>query len=321
MVCAVLVLVVVGVFAYWERYLLGPSDGAVERGPYLVRLDRTRRRSPGRLATARRSSSARCRPNGHAGRRTRRHASRGCGPAPTTPGRRPSVARRGVGQLDDGTPHALAADRVRRDRRLRLRQRPRVGSGHVCSPPDARLRRHGGRQQLPRRLPLLLDRNIFEPLSPVMGNAPLRATFGEHDTFWRNGRRSRRPAHPRQGRPVHSPLRPGADRPARVTAAERAPSRSRSASWRAPARGCGSSSCTARFCGATRSCRSSAAGGGRLRGPPPPVRAPGRRRPAQFVVGTGGEGPGDERFTKATPDALTRCSTTARYGCVWTATT
>jgi hypothetical protein len=38
MLCAVLVLVVLGVLGYWHRYLLGPSDGAFSRGPYLVRL-------------------------------------------------------------------------------------------------------------------------------------------------------------------------------------------------------------------------------------------------------------------------------------------
>ena len=36
-------------------------------------------------------------------------------------------------------------------------------------------------------LPPLLDRNIFQPLADVMTNAPLWATFGEHDLFWRNG--------------------------------------------------------------------------------------------------------------------------------------
>src|SRR5205085_1511547 len=36
-------------------------------------------------------------------------------------------------------------------------------------------------------VPSLLDRNIFKPLAAVMANAPLWATFGEHDAFWRHG--------------------------------------------------------------------------------------------------------------------------------------
>src|SRR3954470_15220454 len=36
MLCALLVLVVVAVFAYWNRYLLGPSSGPFERGPFLT---------------------------------------------------------------------------------------------------------------------------------------------------------------------------------------------------------------------------------------------------------------------------------------------
>src|SRR5262249_60258702 len=38
MLCALLVLIVAAVFVYWERYLLGPSSGPFERGPFLTSL-------------------------------------------------------------------------------------------------------------------------------------------------------------------------------------------------------------------------------------------------------------------------------------------
>jgi hypothetical protein len=156
-------------------------------------------------------------------------------------------------------------------------------------------------------LPQLLDRNIFEPLAGVIANAPLWATLGEHDLIWRHGEAV---THALQlpGKEGRYAVRYG---PVQIvmlglTAADDG---ARAFARRELAR----PGPKVRFLVVHRPI---------LRGNPllPFLRT---RVAAvfaghlhryerkliegvlQFTVGTGGEGAGNERFTKATPDAVT----------------
>jgi hypothetical protein len=307
MLCAVLVLVVLGVLAYWHRYLLGPGEGAFERGPYLVRLDE----SSARLAWKARDGKA-------------------VDLRAVDPDGREVVAREGTFRgLRPGTDYAWTASVDRRAGASgSFRTAPRsltqpidfgvigdYGSGNdhewavgrvlAAGRPDFVLT--AGDNSYLFALPALLDRNIFEPLGEVMRNAPLWATFGEHDTFWRGGR-AITDALQLPGKGGRYAVRYG---PVQIvllglTAADdgaRAFAR-RELSKPGPA---------VRFVVVHRPI---------LRGNPILPFLRGRvaavfsghlhryeRRVVegvlQFVVGTGGEGPGDERFTRATPDAET----------------
>ncbi len=307
MVCAVLVLVVGGVLLYWNRYLLGPSDGAFERGPYLVRLSedsaklawKVRGGRPvdlravsagGHDVGARDGTFTGLRPGtGYAWTASVDRKAQASGTFTTAPLTLAQPIDFGViGDYGSGNDHEWAVGRV-------------LAAGR----PNFVLT--VGDNSYLFALPSLLDRNIFEPLGEVMRDAPLWATFGEHDTFWRGGQAltdalqipgegglytvrygpvqivllgltaadegARAYARRELTRPgpkvrfvvVHRPILPG--NPILPFLRGRV---------------------AAVFSGHLHRYERRVVGG-----------------VLQFVVGTGGEGPGDERFTRATPDALT----------------
>jgi hypothetical protein len=307
MLCAVLVLVVLGVLMYWNRYLLGPGEGAFSRGPHLVRLSedtaklawRVKEGKPvdlraispdGQEVVARDGSFTRLRPGtAYAWTASVDRRAQASGSFTTAP---PTLAQPidfgVIGDYGSGNEHEWAVGRV-------------LAAGR----PDFVLT--AGDNSYLFALDSLLDRNIFKPLAEVMRNAPLWATFGEHDTFWRDGQELTKALQiPGKGGrytvrygPVQIVLLglTAADEGARAFAR-------RELTKPGP---------QVRFLVVHRPL---------LRGNPLLPFLRGRvaavfsghlhryeRRVVegvlQFVVGTGGEGPGDERFTRATPDAET----------------
>ena len=187
MLCAVLVLVVVGVLGYWNRYLLGPGDGAFSRGPYLVRLSEDSAKLAWRVrggaavqmraigddrheVEARGGVFTRLRPGQAYGWTAAVDGTtQASGTFTTAPRTLAKPIDFGViGDYGSGNDHEWAVGRV-------------LAAGRPAFVLTA------GDNSYLFALPQLLDRNIFEPLADVMANAPLWATLGEHDLFIRNG--------------------------------------------------------------------------------------------------------------------------------------
>ena len=59
--------------------------------------------------------------------------------------------------------------------------------GRVLSAGAPRFLLSAGDNSYLAALPALLDRNIFQPLAATLAGAPLWATMGEHDLVWRSG--------------------------------------------------------------------------------------------------------------------------------------
>jgi Calcineurin-like phosphoesterase len=306
MLCAVLVLVIAAVLIYWRLYLLSPSADPFTRGPFLTRLGQTSAElawtlpgdrkvelvataPDGTMATAHDGSFRRLEPGvrylwtasvGGVGR-----AAGSFHTAPSDP--RAPVTFAAIGDYGSGTDHEWA-----------------VGRTLAAEHPDFVVT--AGDNSYLVAAPALLDRNIFRPLHDVMLEAPLHATMGEHDLFYSNGSAVARALHlPNDaGRyvvdygSVQVVLLGLDDGPAEVAFARRA-----------------------------------------LAAPGPRVRFVVLHRPVQpgdailpllrhrhvaaviaghlhryerrvvggipeFVVGTGGEGPGAAEFTKRSPDAI-----------------
>lgn len=187
MLCALLVLIVAAVFVYWERYLLGPSSGPFERGPFLTSLSTD---SAALAWTVRGGSSVELRavsPTGspvvaRSGRFTglrpgtvyawtaavdgKARASGSFTTAPRTLAQ--PIEFGAIGDYGSGNDHEYAVGKV-------------LAAGRPAFVVTA------GDNSYLAAFPQVLDRNIFKPLAPVMANGPLWATFGEHDVFWRNG--------------------------------------------------------------------------------------------------------------------------------------
>ena len=289
-------------------YLLGPSDGAFERGPYLVRL--TDDSATARLEGARRQAGRPTRgvDRRARGRCARRHVHGAAAAAPLRAGRHPSSAATQASGTFTTAPRTLAPPidfGVIGDYGSGNDHEWAVGRVLAAGRPDFVLT--AGDNSYLFALPRLLDRNIFEPLAEVMGNAPLWATFGEHDTVLaKRAGAHRRAPDPGQGRPYTVRYGPVQIVLLGLTAADegaRAYAR-RELTRPGP---------KVRFVVVHRPI---------LRGNPILPFLRGRVAAVfsgtctatsvawsagvlQFVVGTGGEGPGDERFTRATPDALT----------------
>jgi hypothetical protein len=307
MLCAMLVLVVLGVLAYWHRYLLGPGEGAFERGPYLVRLSedsarlawKVRDRKPvdvravsagGREVAARDGAFSGLQPGTeYAWTASVDRRAQSAGTFTTAP--RTLDAPIGFGVIGD---YGSGND-----------QEWAVGRVLAAVRPDFVLT--AGDNSYLFALPSLLDRNIFKPLAEVMRNAPLWATFGEHDTFWQNGRALTEALQiPGEGGRYTVRYGPVQIVLLGLTAADSAAQAFARRELTRPGP-------QVRFLVVHRPI---------LRGNPLLPFLRGRvaavfsghlhryeRRVVegvlQFVVGTGGEGPGDERFTRATPDAET----------------
>jgi hypothetical protein len=187
MLCAVLVLVVAAVLIYWRLYLLSPSADPFTRGPFVTRVGQTSAELawtlPGDrrvelVATARDGTTA----TGHGGRFTGLEpgvrylwtasvgrVGRAAGSfrtAPSDPGSPVTFAA--IGDYGSGTDHEWA-----------------VGRTLASEDPDFVVT--AGDNSYLVGAPVLLDRNIFKPLHDVMREAPLDATMGEHDLFYSNG--------------------------------------------------------------------------------------------------------------------------------------
>ena len=293
--------------AYWNRYLLGPSDGAFSRGPYLVRLSEDSAKlawrvrggptvdlravsADGHEAVARDGVFTSLRPGtSYAWTAAVDRRTQASGTFTTAPRTLAQPIDFGViGDYGSGNDHEWAVGRV-------------LAAGR----PDFVLT--AGDNSYLFALPSLLDRNIFKPLGEVMRNAPLWATFGEHDTFWRDGQ-ALTDALQIPGKGGRYTVRYGpvqivllgltaADEGARAYARReltRPGPRVRFVVVHRPILRGNSilpflrGRVAAVFSGHLHRYERRVVGG-----------------VLQFVVGTGGEGPGDERFTKATPDALT----------------
>jgi Calcineurin-like phosphoesterase len=187
MLCALLVLAVAGVVYYWKTYLLEPRSDPFRRGPFITRLSETGAtlrwqvdgdRPVELRAIGQDGSTA----TAHGGTFTGLHpgtryawmasidgATRASGSfrtAPSSP--RAQVTFGVIGDYASGNDHEYAVGR------MLAAQRPdfllTVGDNSYLFGAS-----------------WMLDRNIFEPLRPVMREAPLLATLGDHDLFWRGG--------------------------------------------------------------------------------------------------------------------------------------
>jgi hypothetical protein len=187
MLCAVLLLVVAGVLGYWRSYLLGPSEGAFSRAPYLLRLSESSASfawdvrggravelravsDDGHEVEARGGSFSGLRPGtAYAWTASVDRRAQASGTFRTAPRSLTEPIDLGViGDYGSGDDHEWAVGRV-------------LAAGR----PDFVLA--AGDNSYLFAIPELLDRNIFGPLGDVMANAPLWPTFGEHDLFWRHG--------------------------------------------------------------------------------------------------------------------------------------
>jgi tartrate-resistant acid phosphatase type 5 len=306
MLCAVLALLVVAVLGYWHRYLLEPSSGAFSRGPYVVRLSED---SASLAWKARGAAAVILRAVGDDGSQVvaRDGAFRHLRPETTYAWTAVVHGRTQASGAFTTAPRTLATP-------VRFAVIGDYGSGNDHEWAVGRVLAAGrpnfvltaGDNSYLTALPQLLDRNIFKPLGDVMSNAPLWATFGEHDTFWRGGKglASALRLRGQDGRyavrygPVQIVLLGVKADAAAIEFARRELARP------GP---------KVRFVVVHRSVKP---------GDPilPLLRARGvaavfaghlhryERRLVEgvreFVVGTGGEGPGDERFTLATPGAF-----------------
>jgi len=186
MLCALLVLVTVAAIAYWRLYLEQPTPGPFERRPYMVRLGPTSAELKWRIDqpielravgpdggsfTARGGRFDGLSPGVRYGWTAAvdglTWASGSFRTAPADPGA--DVTFGVIGDFGSGTNHEWA-----------------VGRLLISMHPDF-LVGAGDNSYLVAAGPLL-DRNIFRPLANVLSNAPLWTTMGEHDLFWRGGK-------------------------------------------------------------------------------------------------------------------------------------
>jgi hypothetical protein len=178
---------VAAVLWYWQAYLLGPSGGIFSRGPYLVHVDeqgatlkwRTEDGArvelvatapDGTFATARAGTFAGLKP----GTRYSWTASAGgigraAGSFRTAP-QDPAAPIRLVafGDYGSGNDHEVAV-------------------GRVAAAQDPALAVTAGDNSYLIAAPQLLDRNIFGPLRPLLANAAPVIDLGDHDVFLSGG--------------------------------------------------------------------------------------------------------------------------------------
>ena len=187
MLCAVLVLVVVAVLLYWRLYLLEPSGDPFTRGPYLVALSEHGARLRWQLDRDRAVDLRAVSDGGDCGRRRRRRLRR-----PASRNRLRLDGQRGrpcprLRPLRDRARRPDPAGRVRRDRRLRIGQRSRVGGRPGAVGGRAAVPAVRGRQQLSGRAAGAARPQYLPAAGGDAAGAPLWATMGEHDLVWRSG--------------------------------------------------------------------------------------------------------------------------------------
>lgn len=187
MLCALLALVIAAVLVYWKLYLLSPSADPFSRGPFVVRLGETSAELawtlPGHgrvqlVATAPDGTSVAGRDGGFTGLEPGVRylwtasiggVGRAAGSFRTAPRDLTSpITFAVIGDYGSGSDHEWA-----------------VGRTLAAERPDFVVT--AGDNSYLVGAPVLLDRNIFRPLHDVMLEAPLYATLGEHDLFYRGG--------------------------------------------------------------------------------------------------------------------------------------
>jgi hypothetical protein len=186
MLCAILVLALGVVLVYWDRYLLSASGDPFTRGPFVLRVDETsavlrwRVRDGARVQVVASADGRSVRARGGElaglapGRRYTWAASvdghaAATGSFRTAPRRmRAPITFAVIGDYGSGNDHEYAVGRV------------------LAAQAPAFVLTAGDNSYL-AAAPVLLDRNIFEPLRPLLRQAPLVPTMGEHDLFWRGG--------------------------------------------------------------------------------------------------------------------------------------
>jgi hypothetical protein len=187
MLCAVLVLVIAAVLIYWRLYLLEPSGDPFTRGPYLVALSEHGARLKWRLdhdaavelravSDAGDAMAARdgaftglAADTGYAWTASVDGRTRASGRFVTAPSNLSQpVGFAVIGDYGSGNDHEWAV-------------------GRVLAAADPRFVLTAGDNSYLAAVPPLLDRNIFRPLASTMRDAPLWATMGEHDLVWEDG--------------------------------------------------------------------------------------------------------------------------------------
>jgi hypothetical protein len=187
MLCALFVLALAGVAFYWKSYLLEPKGDPFTRGPFITRLSTTSAELHWRVEDDKRVTLAAV---GADGREVTAREGRFSGLSPDT---------RYAWTADvDGAVRASGSFRtapVSHDVPVTFGVIGDYGSGNDHEYAIGRVLA----AQLPNFVltagdnsylfgaSFLFDRNIFQPLRAVMGNAPLWATLGDHDLFWRSG--------------------------------------------------------------------------------------------------------------------------------------
>jgi hypothetical protein len=186
MLCAVLTLLVVAVVVYWRLYLLGPSADPFTRGPFVIRLSTTEATLAWSIDDGQRVKLTATGPDGTV----------------TAPGGRLSGLRPGTRYLWTASVGGIGrASGSFRTAPLDLAKPVRFavigdyGSGNdhewavgrtlAAERPD--FVATAGDNSYLVGAPQVLDRNIFEPLHDVMLGAPLYATEGEHDLIYSGG--------------------------------------------------------------------------------------------------------------------------------------
>ncbi len=183
MFAAVLVVAMVAIVFYWQAYLLGPSDEAFTRGPYLVRVGDS-------------SAELHWRQDSSAPVELIAWAP-GAGPSMAVDGRftalRPGTRYSWTASID-GVARAAGSFRTAPAtlaEPITLVAIGDYGSGddhewavaRVAAAQDPSLTVTTGDNSYLNAAGPLLDRNIFRPLAPLLQRAPLVVGLGDHDTF------------------------------------------------------------------------------------------------------------------------------------------
>ena len=187
MLCALLVLAIAGIAFYWKTYLLEARGDPFTRGPFITRLTTDSAQLRWRVQD---DAPVELRAVGADGSRASAGDGRFSG---LTPGTRYAwTAAVGGVVRASGSFHTAP---VSRDAPVSFDVIGDYGSGNdheyaigrllAAQLPDFVLT--AGDNSYLFGASFLLDRNIFGPLRAVMRNAPLFATLGDHDLFWRGG--------------------------------------------------------------------------------------------------------------------------------------
>jgi predicted phosphodiesterase len=182
---AVCVALVGATVWYWLSYLLGPSDGAFTRGPYLLRVTESEAALRWRVRGAEPVQLTAVDADGSPAE---------VGSAGVLRGLKPGLRYSWVASVA-GTPEAsgsFTTPPLTLDRPVRFAVLGDYGSGNndewavgrllAAQQPDFVVT--AGDNSYLVAAEVLLDRNIFKPLAKLIANAPMYVCLGDHDTFF-----------------------------------------------------------------------------------------------------------------------------------------